>query len=88
MYFWLKFEAQINPENPVTPTKFEMLWKAFNQGHLTSSQNQFMPNSNLSGRIISFFQFFPISVTLNMPFRNGINLRFQAVPGGENVRID
>ena len=57
MYFWRNFDAQSNPENHVTPTKFDMLWKAFNQGHLTSSRNQFMPNSNFSGRIISFFSY-------------------------------
>ena len=38
MYFWLNFEAQSNPENHVTPTKFDMLWKACNKSHLTSSR--------------------------------------------------
>ena len=59
LYLKLNFEAQSNLKNHVTPTKYDMLYKACNQGHWTSSRNQFITRSNFSGRIISFFfQFF------------------------------
>ena len=55
------------------------------QGIRTGSHFTKIPSSISFIRYFSFFQFFPISVTLNMPFWNGHYLRFPVVSAGENV---
>ena len=59
--------VDVNPENHVTLTKFDMPYKASNPSHLTSSRYQFIPSCNFSGRIISFFIFTYLR-NVNMPF--------------------